>query len=79
MSSLTFRRIIVWVVSMALGFVVSWLIIMFLLPAVSPDPNAEAVSIDTYGRIYFLVTWVPIGLIFVTWLDYFLDTKILPD
>jgi hypothetical protein len=64
---------------MALGFAVSWLVITFFLPAVSPDPNAHSVSIAKYGRIYFLVTVVPLGLIFVTWLDYFLDTRIWPD
>ena len=64
---------------MALGFVISWLIITFALPFVSPDSNAEAVSIAEYGRLYFLVTMIPIGLIFVCWLDYFMDTKILPD
>lgn len=64
---------------MAIGFVLSWLIITFFLPAVSPDPNAQAVSIDEYGRLYFLVTWIPIGLVFVTWLDYLFDTKIWPD
>ncbi|NJL57349.1 hypothetical protein HC928_21060 [bacterium] len=79
MSSLLVRRIIAWGVGMALGFVVSWLIITFFLPAVSPDPNAEAVSIAKYGRMYFLVTMVPLGLMFMTWLDYFLDAKIWPD
>lgn len=79
MNSLTVRRIFVWVVSMALGFAVGWLIITFLLPALSPDPNAEAISIQTYGIIYFLVTVVPLGLLFMTWFDYFLDTRILPD
>lgn len=79
MSALTFRRIIVWIISLVLGFAASWLIIQFFLPAVSPDPNAEGVSIARYGRIYFLVTMVPLALIFMTWLDYFLDTKIWPD
>lgn len=79
MSSLLVRRVIAWGVGMALGFVVSWLIITFFLPAVSPDPNAEAVSIAKYGRMYFLVTMVPLGLMFMTWLDYFLDAKIWPD
>lgn len=79
MSSLTIRRIVVWSVSMALGFGISWLIITFFLPAVSPDPHAEAVGIAEYGYLYFLVTWIPLGLVFVTWLDYLLDTRILPD
>jgi hypothetical protein len=79
MSSLFVRRAIAWIVGMALGFVVSWLIITFFLPAVSPDPNAEAVSLGEYGRMYFLVTMVPLGLTFMTVLDYFLDAKIWPD
>lgn len=79
MSSLFVRRAIAWGLGMALGFVVSWLLIMFFLPAVSPDPLAEAVSIERYGTLYFLVTMVPLGLMFMTWLDYFLDAKIWPD
>ncbi|MBC7869913.1 MAG: hypothetical protein H7Y09_03675 [Chitinophagaceae bacterium] len=79
MSSLFIRRAIAWGVGMALGFVITLLLITFFLPAVSPDPNATAVSIGQYGRVYFLVTMVPIGLIFMTWLDYFLDAKIWPD
>lgn len=79
MSSLAIRRLIVWVVSMVLGTVVGLLIITFLLPALSPDPNAASVSVEEYGRIYFLTTVVPLGLIFMTWLDAFLDTRIWPD
>jgi hypothetical protein len=77
MSSLTVRRLIVWVVSMILGFVVSWLIITVGFPIVKPE--ATGVTIEKYGTIYFLVTAVPIGLIFVTWLDLLMDTRILPD
>lgn len=79
MSSLTIRRLIVWLISMALGTVIGILIITFVLPAVSPDPNAKAVTIEQYGRLYFLTTVIPLGLIFMTWLDYFMDTRIWPD
>lgn len=79
MSSLLVRRLIVWGVSMALGVGISMLILIFFLPGVSPNPNAEAVSIQTYGIQYFFWTAFPIGLIFVTILDYFMDTKIWPD
>lgn len=79
MSTLTVKRIVVWAVSMVLGFVISWAIITFFLPAVSPDQNAAAVSISEYGNLYFLVTMIPLGLIFVCWIDYFMDTKILPE
>lgn len=79
MNSLFLRRVFVWTISMALGTLIGWLMITFLLPALSPDKNATAISIGEYGIIYFLVTVVPIGLIFVTWLDYYLDTRIWPD
>lgn len=79
MSSLLLRRIVVWAVSMGLGTLIGLLIITFVLPGLSPDKNAKAISVAEYGIIYFLVTVVPLGLIFVTWLDYFLDTRIWPD
>lgn len=79
MNSLTIRRILVWVVSMILGFAIGHLIIQAVLPALSPDPNAGPISIQTYGIIYFLVTAIPLGLLFMTWFDYFADTRIWPD
>lgn len=79
MSSLLFRRILVWAIGMGTGTVIGLLILTLLLPALSPDPNAKAISVQEYGIIYFLTTVVPIGLIFVTWLDYYLDTRIWPD
>lgn len=79
MSALNVRRLIVWVVSMGLGFVIGMIILTFLLPALSPDPNATAVSIEEYGIIYFITTIIPIGLIFMTIFDHFADTRIWPD
>lgn len=78
MSSLTLRRIVVWVVSMALGFILSALFITLVLPWMGPHAG-KPISIAQYGTLYFLTTAIPIGLIFVVWLDYFLDTHILPD
>jgi len=77
MSSLLIRRAIVWVISMILGFVAAWLIITAIFPLIKPE--AAGTTIQKYGIIYFLTTAVPLGLIFVVWLDYFLDTRILPD
>ena len=82
MSSLTIRRLIVWVVSMGLGFLTALLIITVgfdLLPLVSSIQTPQGTSIQHFGIIYFLVTAIPLGLIYVTWLDYFLNTKILPE
>jgi len=39
----------------------------------------QGVSIEEYGALYYLFTSVPIGLVFVIWLDAFMDTRILPD
>jgi hypothetical protein len=78
MSSLTLRRIVVWVVSMALGFILSALFITLVLPWMGPHAG-KPISIAQYGTLYYLTTAIPIGLIFVVWLDYFLDTRILPD
>lgn len=78
MSSLTIRRIIVWVVSLGLGFIVTGAFVTLILPWMGPN-NGNPISIQKYGMIYFLTTAVPIGLIFLVWLDHFLDTRILPD
>lgn len=77
MSSLAVRRLIVWVVSFALGFVVSYLLIVVGFPII--NSNAVGMTLEEYGTIYFLVTMVPIALVFVTWLDKFMGTRILPD
>jgi hypothetical protein len=76
MSSLTVRRLIVWAVSFVLGFIVS-VLILAAFPIILP--SAHSVSIQEYGMIYFLVTMVPIALVFVIWLDAVMGTKILPD
>lgn len=78
MSSLAFRRLVVWAVSMVLGFVIAAVFVTTILPWMGPH-NGHAISIQTYGFQYFFWTAFPIGLIFVVWLDYFLDTRILPD
>ncbi|NWF68821.1 MAG: hypothetical protein HXY40_07035 [Chloroflexi bacterium] len=77
MSSLTVRRIFVWVVGMLLGFAVSFVLVTGVIWRLVP--SGEAISVQDYGYIYFLVTAIPIGIIFVAWLDGFMDTKILPD
>lgn len=82
MSSLTIRRIIVWVVSMGLGFLVGYGIITVgfdMLPLISSIQAPQGVSLSEYGILYFAFTAVPIGLVFVIWLDAFMDTRILPD
>lgn len=82
MSSLTIRRIIVWVISMGLGFAVGYGLITVgfdMLPLFSAVQTPQGVSIQEYGIIYFLFTSVPIGLVFVIWLDAFMGTRILPD
>lgn len=87
MSPLTVRRIIVWVVSIVLGFLTAYAIIGIgfgILPSINLPPIispvlAEGINIEKYGTIYFLTTMLPLTLIYVVWLDYFLGSKILPD
>lgn len=87
MSSLTIRRIFVWVVSIVLGFLGGYAIISVgfaVLPFISLPPiitpvQSHAISIERYGIIYFLTTAGPLALLVMIWLDHFMGTKILPD
>ena len=82
MSELTLKRIVVLIVSQGLGFVTTFLIITVgfdALPLISSIESPQGVSIAEYGILYFLVTAVPIGIVFMIWMDRFLDTGILPD
>jgi len=78
MSSLLVRRIIVFVVGLGIGAALSALFILLVLPWMGPQ-NGVPISIEKYGAQYFLWTALPLGLVFVIWLDYFLDTRILPE
>jgi hypothetical protein len=78
MSALLIKRLVVWGVSMALGYVISAAFVTLILPWMGPH-NGVPISLEKYGNLYFLMTFAPLGMIFVVWLDYFLDTKILPD
>ncbi len=82
MSSLTIRRFVVWTISMVLGLLVGYGVITIgfdMLPLFSAVQTPQGVSIEEYGMIYYLFTAIPIGLVFVIWLDAFMDTRILPD
>jgi len=72
------KRLIVWVVSMAIGFALAAAFVTLILPWMGPN-NGNPISIQKFGNIYFIVMAVPIGLIFVVWLDKFMGTRILPD
>lgn len=77
MSSLNLRRLVVWGLSVVLGFVVTYLLIVVGFPILKPE--SAGITLEKYGFGYFIVTFVPIVLIFVTWLDAFMGTNILPD
>ena len=59
----------VWAVSMAVGFVTAWILVFVVF----------ATSLERFGVNYFFLTAFSIAILLVIWLDYFLDTKILPD
>ena len=77
MKSLTVRRLIVWVVGMGLGFLITALFVVLILPWMGPQAG-NPISIQKYGYQYFFWTALPLGLMFVVWLDYFMKTRILP-
>ena len=78
MSSLLIRRIIVFVVGFALGAIVAAAGVMLIMPWLGPNEGV-AIPISKYGYQYFFWTAFPLGIMFIIWLDYFLDTRILPD
>ncbi len=77
MSSLNLRRLVVWVLSFVIGFIVTYLLIVVGFPILKPE--SAGITLEKYGFGYFIVTFIPIVLIFVTWLDAFMGTNILPD
>lgn len=78
MSSLLIKRLIVWAVSLGISAVLTALFVTLVLPWMGPQ-NGFPISIQKYGIQYFLWTMLPLALVFLVWLDYFLDTKILPE
>jgi hypothetical protein len=78
MNTLLVKRLIVWAVSLASSAVVSALFITLVLPWLGPQ-NGFPISIEKYGIQYFIWTALPLALVFLVWLDYFLGTKILPE
>jgi hypothetical protein len=72
---------------MGLGFLTAYLIITVgfgILPSIAIPPiitpvQSHPITIERYGNLYFFFTALPLGLIFMVWLDHFLDTRILPD
>lgn len=77
MSSLTFKRLTVWAISFVVGFVITYLLVTVGFPIVKPE--SAGITLEKFGFGYFIVTYIPIVLISVTWLDAFMSTNILPD
>ena len=77
MSGKTILRIFVWLISMALGFAVAALIVVVGLPAIKPE--SAGITIADFGTLYYLFIAVPLGLVFLVWIDLLADTGILPD
>ena len=77
MSGKTILRIFVWLISMALGFAMAALIVVVGLPAIKPE--SAGITIADFGTLYYLFIAVPLGLVFLVWIDLLADTGILPD
>lgn len=78
MSSLALKRIIVWVVSLGVGFTLTAAFVTLILPWMGPN-NGLPIPIEKYGIQYFFWTALPLSGVFLVWLDYFMDARILPD
>ncbi len=77
MSGKIMLRIFVWGLSMLLGFAVAALIVVVGLPAIKPE--SAGITIADFGILYYLFIAVPLGLVFLVWLDLLAGTDILPD
>jgi hypothetical protein len=69
------RRILVWVISFALGFVTVSAVTLFYLKA---GLNATF-PISTVEVNLVAITTLPMALFFMIWLDYFMGTKIVSE
>ena len=72
--SLGFRRILLLVISLILGF--GSVFALFLVLNVLYDAR---VNWARYGTGYALLTAIPMAIFFGIWLDHFLKTKLLPE
>jgi len=61
-----------------LGFALTVLLFEVMFPALIPQEAGKNL-LDDYGIGYTLGTALPIAMIFVAWLDYFMDTRIHAD
>jgi hypothetical protein len=59
----------VWAASILIGIVVTWFLVYIWLDT----------DLERFQFKYFVLTIISVASITVIWLDYFLDTKILPD
>jgi hypothetical protein len=59
----------VWLGSLAVGLVASYAIVYGWLDT----------TLEHFGTVYFGVLAISVALLLVIWLDYLLDTRILPD
>jgi len=68
-TSLLIKRAIVWGASFGMGLVLALGVVFILMET----------DLETYSYLYFVLTWIPLSMIFVIWGDALLGTKILPD
>ena len=77
MSNLLLRRLFVWAVSIVLGLIVVVSTVIFVFPILIPAEAGK--GLEDFGVLLTVLATIPTSLIFVAWLDYFLDTKIHPE
>jgi hypothetical protein len=63
------KRLLMFLISLILGGVVTWLIVRFVL----------GTTVAEYGGLYFFLTTFFFGAFFAIWLDLFMGTELLPE
>ncbi len=75
-STLVARRVLAFVISFALGAIVIALLILIVLKA---NPFTATIPISTVNVPLWPLATIPMGLLFLIWVDYILRTGIVVD
>ncbi len=75
-STLVPRRILAFVISFGLGAIVIALAILIVLKA---NPFTATIPISTVNVLLWPLATIPMGLLFLIWVDYILRTGIVVD
>lgn len=73
MNNLTVRRIALVLISLVIGFLITWIEVSII-----PQPIGLGTTLEDYGTVYTILTILSIAIGIGVWLDLWLKTEILP-